>query len=44
MVPAGAVSGTVYDARKNKPVAGSTRPGCDTTSTGELAPVRLLMS
>src|SRR5579864_4692654 len=38
-VPVVAVSGVVYDGRKNSPVAGSIRPGWETTSTGLVAPV-----
>src|SRR5215813_6972874 len=42
--PVGAVSPTEKAGRKNRPVADSTRPGCDTTSVGAVAPVRLWMS
>src|SRR4051795_5759383 len=43
-VPVGALSGIVKDGRKKRPVALSTRPGCETTSVGLLAPVRPVMS
>ena len=44
IVPDGAVSGAENAGRKNVPVDGSTRPGWPTTSIGEVAPVRWLMS